>query len=122
MDERNYEGGPLRWIDRRWHCYDPRRGEWRGIHAGESLHVRMSDGTWLLLRIESSEGGRILTGHYDALSHVRFNCKTTIFLPVESDPKCPACEGKPSRFFPEECPACNGFRGDVMRWPLEEDR
>jgi hypothetical protein len=61
-------GGPLRWEFDRWHCYNPRRREWMPIHAGHGLELKLSDGSWVPVRIESQFSGRILTAYYDALA------------------------------------------------------
>lgn len=46
----------LAWWDGRWQC------EGRGIHAGSPLQIRATDGPgeWLDVRIESTDGGRVL--------------------------------------------------------------
>lgn len=41
----------LRWIDNRWHC------QGRPIHAGCRMELKMDDGSWTPVRIESQNNG-----------------------------------------------------------------
>lgn len=51
----------LEWLDDRWHL------DGRGIHAGDFVEIRWTDGTWEEVRVESGDRGRRLYAH--ALYH-----------------------------------------------------
>lgn len=62
-----------KWIDARWHV------DGRGIHAGSGMQLRLSDGTWLPIRIETKESGRRLFAHWDPAGPMeRFSCISEI--------------------------------------------